>query len=337
MSTLLIFGFGYSGRAVAGAVPDFTILATSRSARSPDPGGAFVHRPVPAPAGEQVRRGAATHPPVEPGDDGDGSVIPFDAAGPAIAAATHILVTAPPGAEGDPVLNRHAAGIAAAPLLRWIGYLSSTVVYGDRGGGWVDEDTPPAPSQPRGQRRLDAEHAWAAFADRRAVDIFRLAGIYGPGRSAFDDLRAGTARRMIKPGHQFGRIHRDDIGRAVAAAMRQSLADDSHPGAARPDASPPAQLRLPGVRILNLADDEPSESAAIVTEAARLMGIPPPPETDFAAALPAMSPMARSFWAENRKVRSLKTQQALGLRWLYPNFREGLAAIWRQEGGDGPA
>ena len=154
----------------------------------------------------------------------------------------HILVTAPPNADGDPVLNRYADVIAAAPALRWIGYLSSTVVYGDRGGAWVDEDTPPAPSQPRGQRRLDAERAWARFAERSAVDIIRLAGIYGPGRSAFDDLRAGTARRMRKPGHQFGRIHRDDIGRSVAAAMRQA--------------------RGHGLRILNLADDVPSESAA---------------------------------------------------------------------------
>ena len=219
-------------------------------------------------------------------------MIPFDAAEPAIAAATHILVTAPPDADGDPVLNRYADAIATAPALRWIGYLSSTVVYGDRGGAWVDEDTPPAPSQPRGQRRLDAERAWSRFASRYAVDLFRLAGIYGPGRSAFDDLRAGTARRMSKPGHQFGRIHRDDIGRAVAAAMRQAPAA--------------------GSRVLNLVDDVPSESAAVVTEAARLMGIAPPPEIAFADALPAMSPMARSFWAENRKVSSRKPSGRLG-------------------------
>jgi nucleoside-diphosphate-sugar epimerase len=244
------------------------------------------------------------------------TLVPFGAAEAAISTATHILVTAPPGTDGDPVLNLYAALIAAVPGLRWIGYLSSTVVYGDRGGAWVDEDTPPAPSQPRGQRRLEAERAWSSFAGQCAVDIFRLAGIYGPGRSAFDDLRAGTARRMVKPGHQFGRIHRDDIGRAVAAAMRQT--------------------RAPGTRILHLADDSPSESAAVVTEAARLMGVPPPPEIAFAAAFPVMSPMAKSFWGEDRKISSEKTQQGLGLRWLYPSFREGLAAIWRQEGGDRP-
>ncbi|MSP03585.1 MAG: SDR family NAD(P)-dependent oxidoreductase [Acetobacteraceae bacterium] len=243
-------------------------------------------------------------------------MIPFDAAEREISEATHILSTAAPGTDGDPVLNRYAAAIEAAAGLRWVGYLSSTVVYGDRSGGWVDEDTPPAPSQPRGQRRLDAELAWARFANRCAVDIVRLAGIYGPGRSAFDDFRSGTARRMIKPGHQFGRIHRDDIGRALAAAMRTA-----------PDR---------GRRVLNLADDEPSESAAVVTEAAWLMGLPPPPEFAFADALPAMSPMARSFWAENRKVSSRKTQTALGLRWLYPDFRSGLAAIWREESGQSP-
>jgi nucleoside-diphosphate-sugar epimerase len=238
-------------------------------------------------------------------------MIPFGAADAAIAGATHILVSAPPDVGGDPVLHRYAAAIAAAPKLRWIGYLSSIVVYGDRGGDWVDEDTPPAPSQPRGQRRLDAEVAWSNLAGRCAVDVIRLAGIYGPGRSVFDDLRAGKARRMIKPGHAFGRIHRDDIGRAIAAAMRQSLG--------------------PGRRVLNFADDFPSESAAVVAEAARLMGVSPPREIEFADALAAMSPMAKSFWAENRKVRGAKTQKSLGLRWLYPSFREGLAAIWREE------
>jgi nucleoside-diphosphate-sugar epimerase len=280
---LLIFGLGYAGRAVAKAASGFAVTATSRSA-------AF--------------RDTST------------SIVPFDAAEPAIAAATHILVTAPPDAAGDPVLNRYAPAIAAAPRLRWIGYLSSTVVYGDRDGAWVDEDTLPAPSQPRGQRRLDCELGWSQFADRRPVDIIRLAGIYGPGRSAFDDLRAGTARRMIKPGHQFGRIHRDDIARAVRAAMTQSLE--------------------PGKRVLNLSDDVPSESAAVVTEAARFLGVPPPPEVLFADAFPTMSPMAKSFWSENRKVSSRKTHDVLGLRWLYPSFREGLAAIWREEGGDSP-
>ncbi|HET6609496.1 MAG TPA: SDR family NAD(P)-dependent oxidoreductase [Rhodopila sp.] len=245
--------------------------------------------------------------------DGPGT-ISFNSAGQSIAQATHILTTVPPDEQGDPVLARYDTAIAAAPHLGWIGYLSSTVVYGNRDGGWVDEDTPPAPSQPRGQRRVDAERAWASFADRRRVDIFRLAGIYGPGRSAFDDLRAGRARRMIKPGHQFGRVHRDDIALAVVAAMRQQSEA--------------------GVRYFNLADDEPSESADVVTAAAALLGIAPPPPVAFSDALPGMSPMARSFWAENRRVASRKTQAALGISWLYPNYREGLRAILAEEGSD---
>ncbi len=275
---LLIFGLGYTARAIA-AIAGMEAIGTSRS--------------------------------------GKAGCIPFDAAEPAIAAATHLLISVPPGPDGDPVLALYADAIRRAPRLRWIGYLSSTVVYGNRDGGWVDEDTPPIPTQARGQRRVEAETAWTAFASRCPVDIFRLAGIYGPRRSAFDDLRAGKARRMIKPGHQFGRIHRDDIARAVIAAMHQD--------------------RLAGPRILNLSDDEPSESADVVTEAASLLGIAAPAPVTFAEAEPTMSAMARSFWAENRKVASRQTQQALGLRWLYPTYREGLRAILSQERADRPA
>ena len=286
MNSLLIFGLGYTGQAVADAASDFNVTATSRSVTTDT-----------APA--RGTRGI--------------KLVPFAAAEAPIAAATHILVTVPPDGDGDPVLNRYADVMATAPMLRWIGYFSSTVVYGNRDGAWVDEATAPSPSQPRGQRRLAAEQAWSQFASRCAVDLFRIAGIYGPGRSVFDDLRAGTARRLSKPGHQFGRIHRDDIARAVVAAMRR--------------------LPPPGVRMLNLVDDVPAETAAVVTEAARLLGAAPPPEITFADALPAMSPMARSFWAENRKVSGQQTQRVLGLRWLYPSFREGLAAILRQESG----
>ena len=276
MNQLLIFGLGYCGAAIAQAATGFTVVATSRS--------------------------------------GAPGCIPFDAAETAIASATHILTTAAPDEHGDPVLARYAAIIAAAPALRWIGYLSSTVVYGNRDGSWVDEDTAPAPTQARGLRRVEAENAWAALPV--AVDIFRLAGIYGPGRSAFDDLRSGRARRMKKPGNCFGRIHRDDIARAVVAAMRQD--------------------RPAGRRVLNLTDDEPSESADVVTEAAALLGIAPPPAVAFTDALPGMSPMARSFWAENRKVACIRTKAALGLEWRYPTFREGLRAILVQERADRP-
>jgi len=274
MSALLIFGLGYCGQAIAAMARNagFAVTATSRSAAA--------------------------------------GCISFDSAADALATATHVLTTAAPDATGgDPVLARYAQALAEAPALRWAGYLSSTVVYGDRDGGWVDEDTPPAPSQDRGWRRLEAEQAWSRLPV--AVDIFRLAGIYGPGRSYFDDLRAGRARRMVKPGHRFGRIHRDDIAAAVLAAMRQD--------------------RPPGPRILNLSDDEPAESADVVTEAASLLGVPPPPATDYATVAPAMSPMARSFYAENRQVASRKTQAALELTWRYPTYREGLRAILAAE------
>ncbi len=238
----------------------------------------------------------------------------FAGAGASIAAATHLLSTVPPDDAGDPVLLRHGEAIASAARLRWIGYLSTTGVYGDRDGGWVDEQTEPAPGSDRSRWRLAAEQAWCALADRRAVDLFRLAGIYGPGRSSFDRLRAGTAQRVLRPGHTFGRIHRDDIVRAVLAAMRQE--------------------RPFGARVLNLVDDEPAESAAVIEEAARLLGVAAPKAVPFDEAVQTMSPMARSFWAENRKVSSSWTQQALGLRWMYPTYREGLSAILVQERTD---
>ncbi len=236
-------------------------------------------------------------------------------AGDAIAAATHLLSTVPPDDAGDPVLLRHREAIASAPRLQWIGYLSTTGVYGDRNGGWVDESTEPAPGSDRSRRRLAAEESWRALADRRAVDVFRLAAIYGPGRSPFDSLRAGTARRVLRPGHTFGRIHRADIVRAVLAAVRQDHAC--------------------GVRILNLTDDEPAESAAVIEEAARLLGMTAPKAVPFEQAVDEMSAMARSFWAESRKVSSRGTQHALGLRWLYPSYREGLRAILAEERANG--
>jgi nucleoside-diphosphate-sugar epimerase len=277
---LLIFGLGYIGTAVMHAAADagFAVTGTMRGA---------------------------------------GAGIPFDDAAALIAQSTHLLSTVPPDASGDPVLLRYADAAAEAPHLRWVGYLSTTGVYGDRKGDWVDEGTEPAPMSDRSRRRLVAEQAWGRLADRRAIDIFRLAGIYGPGRSVFDDLRAGTARLVGKPGHTFGRIHRDDIVSAVIAAMQQT--------------------RASGIRVLNLVDDEPAESADVIAEAARLLGVAVPEATPFELAWPAMSPMARSFWAEHRKVSGLRTQQVLGLRWRYPSYREGLRAILAEESGKRPA
>ncbi len=284
---LLIFGLGYTGTAIAAgaAAQGWRVTATSR-----DP--------------------ARLTPP--PGV----TLVPFEGAGPALDTATHVVQTAAPVTEGDPVLLRHGQAIAASSA-RWFGYLSTTGVYGDRNGGWVDEGTAPAPSGPRGMRRVAAEAAWRAATAGRALDLFRLAGIYGPGRSALDDVRAGQGRRVDKPGHLFGRIHRDDVAAAVLAAA--------------------AQDRPPGARVLNLSDNEPAASADVVAEAARLLGVSPPPLVPFAEAEPGMSEMGRSFWAENRRVRSAQTQTALGLPWLYPTYREGLRAILDQEREQGPA
>ncbi|PZW49052.1 dTDP-4-dehydrorhamnose reductase [Humitalea rosea] len=278
---LLIFGLGTTGRAMAGAAlaAGWAVTATAR-----DPA-------------RRAMQGVA--------------VIPFAEAGPAIAEATHLLVTAPP-AESDPVIAAHHAALraalrAAAPL-RWVGYMSTTGVYGDRGGAWVDESTEPAPGQPRSQRRLAAEDAWRAIAAGRALELFRTAGIYGgAGPSVFDDLRAGQARRILAPGHAFGRIHAEDIGRATFAAA--------------------AQERAAGARVLHLTDDLPAPQADVVAEAARLLGLPPPIARPLAEVWPEMSPMARSFWSESRRVRNDLTKQALGIAWRYPTYREGLAAV----------
>lgn len=283
---LLIIGAGYCGRAIAAAAAGlgFQVEATSRNGTADGPGF---------------------------------TIIPFDTAAPAIIRATHILMTAPPGDSGDPALATHHAAIAAAANLRWIGYLSTTGVYGDRAGDWVDETTPPAPGNARSVRRLAAEQAWSEFAPRCAVDVFRVAGIYGPGRSALDDLRSGQARRVDKPGHAFGRIHRDDISGAVLAAMQQS--------------------RPPGVRVLNLTDNEPTPSADVIAEAARLLHLPAPPLIAYEQALATMSPMARSFWSENRRVASRQTQQSLAYHWRHPTYRSGLAAILAEESRHRPA
>jgi nucleoside-diphosphate-sugar epimerase len=289
LGRLVVAGLGYAGTAVAreAAAAGWSVVGTAR-----DPTRAS------APPGVEV--------------------VPFADAGAAIAAATHLLATAAPGGEaGDPVLAAHGDALRAAPGLRWIGYVSTTGVYGDRGGGWVDEGTPPKPTQDRTRRRVAAEERWAAFAPRLPVDLFRSGGIYGPGRSALDELREGTARRTVKPGHAFSRIHRDDIALAVFAAMRQS--------------------RVPGLRVLHLVDDEPAESAAVVEGAACLLGVEPPPAVSFEEAWPRMSPMARSFWSENRRVSNAATKRALGIAsWRHPTWREGLAAILREERGEGP-
>ncbi len=242
-------------------------------------------------------------------------MVRFDDAEGAIGTATHVLATAPPSGGVDPVLEHYAGALRSAPL-EWMGYLSTTGVYGDRGGGWVEETSEVAPISERAKRRVQAERGFGEMAAGRPLDIFRLAGIYGPGRSALDEVRSGRARRIVDTGHAFGRIHVDDIAFAVMAAM----------------ARPPY-----GTRILNLSDDEPAESAVVIEEAARLLGAPVPPAMSFTEAYAAMSDMGRSFWAENRRVASARTQEMLGIRWRYPSYREGLRAILEHERTHGRA
>jgi nucleoside-diphosphate-sugar epimerase len=174
----------------------------------------------------------------------------------------------------------------------------------------VDEDTKPNPGSARTKRRVAAEHGWTAL--EKPLAIFRLAGIYGPGRSMLDDLRVGQGRHVLKPGHLFGRIHREDIAQAVLAALTQNA-----------------------IGIFNLSDDEPATPSDVVREAARLLAIAPPPPVPYEQIAKTMSPMALSFWAENRKVAAGKTKSRLGLAWRYPTYREGLAAILAEERANG--
>ncbi len=233
----------------------------------------------------------------------------FDRARP-LAGATHLLSSVPPGEGGDPVLDRHAAAIAHAEGLEWIGYLSTTGVYGDHRGLWVDEDTALGPSGERGRRRQAAEELWLNFWSGHGipVHIFRLAGIYGPGRCALDAVRAGTAQRIDKPGHVFSRIHVDDI----AAVLRASIA--------RPN----------GGRAYNVCDDRPAPPAEVIAFACGLLGVEPPPLVPFDEA--ELSPMARGFYADNKRVRNDRIKDELGVRLASPDYEAGLRAILAGEG-----
>jgi nucleoside-diphosphate-sugar epimerase len=238
---------------------------------------------------------------------------PLGDAHAALSGTTHILSSVPPDDEGDPVLDHHADDIARVDGsgLAWVGYLSTTGVYGDRGGGWVDEATPPQPINARSWHRLEAEEAWLALWRERGVPVhvFRLAGIYGPGRGALEQIRAGTAKRIVKPGQVFSRIHVEDIARTLEASM------------ARPN---------PGA-IYNVCDDEPAPPDEVVAYACELLGVPAPPPVPFDAA--ALSPMARSFYADNKRVSNRRIKDELGVRLAYPNYREGLRGLLTASGG----
>ena len=234
----------------------------------------------------------------------DGAAAPEVTA--AVMDASDILVSVPPGENGDPVLGHFADTIGGAPYLRTIVYLSTVGVYGDHAGAWVDEETPATPVSPRSRERLEAEQAWAALGARagKAVAILRLSGIYGPGQNALVQVRRGNAKRIDKPGQVFNRIHVSDIAQAIDAAFARG-ADG----------------------IFNVTDDEPTPQGVPIVLAAELLGVPPPPEVPFAEAAKAMTPMALSFYGESKRVRNARLKHELGVALRYPTYREGLRAL----------
>lgn len=273
MKTLLSLGHGYSADALARVLlpQGWAVIGTTRNPRK---------------AEAMMARG------IEP------LLLPADL-GPALARATHILASASPDASGDPFLTGLPEIAQARP--EWVGYLSTTGVYGDHQGGWVDEDTPLTPALTRCVQRVDAERQWRATG--LPVHIFRLAGIYGPGRGPFEKVRDGTAQRIIKPNQFFSRIHVDDIARVLAASIARP-----NPGAA-----------------YNVCDDEPAPPEDVLSHAAALLGLPEPPAVPFETA--EMTPMARSFYLESKRVRNDRIKGELGVALLYPTYREGLAAL----------
>ena len=288
LSRLFCFGLGYTARFLANGLKraGWTLAGTARTA-------------------EDCARLAAAGFPALPFTRGR----PLADPAAALAGATHALISVPPDESGDPVLDEHGADLASHPGLHWVGYLSTTGVYGDHGGGWVDEDTPLAPTGERGRRRQEAEAGWLDLFRRHGlpVHVFRLAGIYGPGRSALDALRAGTAQRIDKPGQVFSRIHVADLAAVLLASM------------ARPD---------PG-RIYNVCDDDPAPPAEVIAFAAGLLHVTPPPLVPFDAA--ELSPMARSFYADNKRVSNRRMKEELRVRLRYPSYREGLEALLKTE------
>lgn len=281
--TLLSFGHGYSAQALAALlVPEgWRVIGTTRSA-------------------EKAARIAQTG--VEP------LIWPDTDISATLKQATALLISPAPDKTGDPVLRALRPDIEQmASQFDWVGYLSTTGVYGDHGGAWVNEETPLTPATTRGQARVEAEAAWQAI-DGLPVHIFRLAGIYGPGRGPFAKVRAGTARRIIKKGQVFSRTHVEDIAQVLEASIRQP-----RPGA-----------------VYNVCDDDPAPPQDVIGYAAELLGLPQPPAQDFETA--DMTPMARSFYAESKKVRNDRIKTELGVVLKYPDYRSGLQAMKKEKG-----
>jgi nucleoside-diphosphate-sugar epimerase len=286
---LFVFGLGYSARHFASTLgADVRVAGTVRTLEK---------------AASLARAGIET--------------FVFDSAGDAdpaiearLGAADAVVVSAPPGEDGDPALQRFAATLASSRGLRKIVYLSTIGVYGDHGGAWIDESAPVRMFSERAKARVAAENAWTAIAQATAasLDVLRLAGIYGPGRNMLIKMREGAARRIIKHDQVFNRIHVDDIAHAVRLALVRS-----------------------GGGVWNVTDNEPAPPQDVTAFAANLLGLPPPPEEDFETA--AMTPMARSFYTDNKRVSNAKLKRELGFAPLYPTYREGLRALASAEEG----
>ena len=282
--TLLSFGHGFSARALSRILlpQDWRIIGTTR---------------------DEEKAVRLMHEGIEP------RIWPGADMTPALNAATHILISAAPDDAGDPVLAQLGSEIAArAGQFEWVGYLSTTGVYGDHNGDWVDEETPLTPATKRGVARVQAEGAWQAIPDL-PLHIFRLAGIYGPGRGPFAKVRNGTARRIIKKGQVFSRTHVADIARVLAASIK------------RPNIG----------SIYNVCDNDPAPPEDVIAYAAELLDMPIPEAVDYETA--EMTPMARSFYAESKKVRNDKIRNELGVDLLYPDYRSGLRSLLAQELG----
>ena len=284
MAGLLCFGMGFCAEALASRLlpQGWTIIGTSRSQ---------------ARIRELAGRG---HRAVTFGDVGSSGILS--------ASPLYILVSAPPDETGDPALQAFSDRLSAmAGNIAWVGYLSTTGVYGDRQGDWVTEESPAQPLSERGRRRLKAENDWFAWglANAVPVQVFRLAGIYGPGRNQLVSVLEGTARRIEKPGQVFSRIHVEDVATVLQASMRQP-----NPG-----------------RLYNVCDDEPAPPQEVVAFAANLLGREPPALEPYELAKSTLSPMAASFYQESKRVDNSRMKAELGVRLAYPTFREGLSAL----------
>ncbi len=282
--TLLVFGMGFAGKALGAQARDkgWRVIGTARNSE-----------------GCQGLR-----------DDGFEALLftgeqPGERVDETLLEVSHVLNSVPPGEQGDPVLTHHGPGLEQSPDLQWLGLLSTVGVYGEHHGGWIDEQTSPVPLAARSVLRLETEKAWQAYGEKTGIKphIFRLPGIYGPGRNQLETVRRGKARRLNKKGQVFNRVHVEDIAQVLLASMQRPEAGD----------------------LFNIVDDEPAPPQDVVAFACELLGIEPPPEVLFEEA--ELSPMARSFYGECKRVRNGRIKERLGIKLKYPTYREGLRAL----------